>query len=130
MWWGEGGGGDREPVTGIDPTGNPGLGGTYSDPVNDPGISGVGGGLSWCTSGVNTFAMGLVGGALSGSNPSRRSRDAAGAFLVTFASMRTSGLPRTAIGAASAKLMVESIRRIRVSIRCCRIFVGYVTEIV
>jgi len=48
-------------------------------------------------------------------------------FLVTFASRRTSGLRRTAAGAASAKLMMKSIRRVRVSILCCRIFVGYGT---
>jgi hypothetical protein len=70
----------------------------------------------------------LVWAGGSSSNESRRSRDAAGAFFVRFASGRSSGLPHTATGAASAKLMMESIRRIRVNIRCRRIFVGYVTE--
>jgi hypothetical protein len=80
----------------------------------------------------NISAKGLGGGAWSGfvdppssdSSESRRSRDAAVTFLVTFASRRTPGLPRTATGAASAKLMMESTRMARVSILCCRIFVG------
>jgi hypothetical protein len=77
---------------------------------------------------------GLGGGAWSGpgtfvdpsSSKPDRFCDAAATFLVTFVSRHTSGLPCTATGAASAKLMMESISRVRVRILCCRIFVGYV----
>jgi hypothetical protein len=83
----------------------------------------------------NPVKSGLGDGAWSGpgmsvdpsSNELPRFCDAAVTALLTFASRRTSGLPRTAAGAASAKLMMESIRRNQVSVLCCRIFVGYVT---
>ena len=58
------------------------------------------------------------------SNESRRFCDILVTFLVTCSLERTSGFSRTAAGAASAKLIMESIRRIRVSMLCCRIFVG------
>ena len=63
------------------------------------------------------------------SNGSMRFCDVVITSLVTFASRRTSGLSRIGTGAASAKLTVESIRRVRVSILCCRIFVGCVLSL-
>ena len=97
---GAGEGGERlgESASGIDPTGG-----------DDRG--------AW--SGPCTFVERLS---------SNRFCDAAFTFFITFASRRTSGASRAATGAASAKLMMESIRRVRVSISCCRIFMGYVRD--
>jgi hypothetical protein len=66
----------------------------------------------------------LGGGARASPAGSHRFCDAAVTSFATFASRHT-----TAAGAASAKLMMKSIRRVRVSILCCRIFMGYVTLI-
>jgi len=57
------------------------------------------------------------------SNESRRLCNPAISFLVIFASKCTPRLPRTGTGAASAKLMMKNIRRVRVSTLCSRIFV-------
>jgi hypothetical protein len=66
----------------------------------------------------------------SSSIGSHRFCDAAVTSFATFASRHASGISRTtAAGAASAKLMMKSIRRVRVSILCCRICMGYVTLI-
>jgi hypothetical protein len=137
------GGGEGEPATGIDPTvnrdpvgtvGNSGLGGTWSDHNNDPGLSGVGRGLLMYAICDHISSESGLGGSVC-SEPgmfvglsSHRPRfcDAAVTSLVTFAPRGTSGLSRAATGAASAKLMVERMRRVRMSILCCRIFVGSV----
>src|SRR6266852_5049423 len=121
------GGRKKEPATGIDPTGD-------RDSVNDPRVSSGNRELSvyLCCSANCGVKSGLGGGAWSdpatfgngnspSANGSHRFCDAAVTFLVTFAPRRPSGLSRTATGAASARLMMESIKRVRVSILCCRI---------
>jgi hypothetical protein len=146
LGWREGrGGSERVPTVGLDPTGN-------RDPVRHPGF---GGGLSACLCCPSNCSVaicddgmfdicddrsagsGLGGGAwsspgtfgdpLSGSSPANGSNRFCNAVVTAFASRRTSALSRTAAGAASVKLMMESIRMIRLSILCRRIFVGYVT---
>ena len=110
-------------------------GGVWPVTWTESGV-GVEGGLSAYGICDNIFVNpGLGGGVLSSlgtfveppSYKPDRFCDAAVTSRIAFASRRTSGLLRTAAGAASAKLMMERIRRVRESILCCRIFVGCVT---
>ena len=90
--------------------------------------SGVGGGLSYAN--CDNISVGCNGawsspGTFVGPSSSNESCGPCrfcGA-VVTFVLRRTSGLSRATTGAASAKLMMESISRVRVSIFCHRIFV-------
>jgi hypothetical protein len=133
------GGGERlgepaiDPTDNCDPVDDSGVGGCH--PANDcidSGISGeYGGARSICGHIALSVESGLAGGASGtfvGSSRARRFCDAAFTSLVTSPSRRTSGFSRTATGAARAKLMMESIRRARVSIWHCCIFVGCVRD--
>jgi hypothetical protein len=104
----------------------PGLsagGSTWSDPGNDHRLCAI------CD--IISANSGLGGGVWSnprdGNSPSssesHRFCDTAPTSLVTSALRRSSGLSRTATGAAGVRLMMESIRRTRLSMLCCRIFV-------
>jgi hypothetical protein len=88
-----------------------------------PGIAGGDGGLFACTISHDHVFVGPLS-----SNERHHFCDAVvTTFLVGFTSRHTSGFSRTAAGAESAKLMMESIRRIRMNIlssECCRIVVG------
>jgi hypothetical protein len=107
------------------------FGGAIGNLCTQPVESGIG----WGAPGGRALGGGAPGSCASpapgtfvddpSSNGSHRFCDAAVTSLFTFASWL--GLSRTAAGAASAKLMMKNIRRVCVSILCCRIFMGFVT---